>query len=257
MTLSATKGNNNVVNILAAGVISAAAILPLPGPAVAASPADSIVLGGQLSKFGKASYPVLNSVKDVSPLVDAFLGLVDTQANSAEVAQKAVDGLLTIPDSSVTKYAGVLKNDVFKGVSKDSCVTLGGSGSALQKFADSASAKSVDSSKMAALKKKFNPANSAVPVKNGDICLPPSEAASEKLWTAQAELTLSMPKAEASALVESLKKGGTSYATRPALAKLVPAAEGVFSKNAEALKMVEAGKEVEPIIIGAVQAALK
>ena len=52
-------------------------------------------------------------------------------------------------------------------------------------------------------------------------------------------------------------EAGTSYDSRPALFELVPAAEGVFSKSSEALKMVDAGKEVKPTIIGAVQAALK
>merc|ERR1712032_1210991 len=116
--------------------------------------------------------------------------------------------------------------------------------------------KSVDPSKIEALKKKMQPANSAVPVKGGDICLPGSAAASEKLWVAQAELTLSMPKAEAGALVSSIKKAG-SQATRPSLVSLVPAAEGVFSKSPEALKMVAAGKDVEPNVISTVQAALK
>jgi len=255
--LSAAKQNNNdVVNVLAAGIIAAATILPLAGPAQAAGLPDGVVLGGQLSNFGKVSYPVFNSVKDISPLVDAFLGLVDAEPNAADVAGKAVDGLLAIPTASVTKYANVLKNDVYRGVSSNNCVALGGSGSALNKLANSASVKSV--TKVDQLQKKFQPANSAVPVtKGGDICLPPSEAASEKLWTAQAELTFSMPKKEAGDLVASLQKGGTSYATRIALAKLVPAAEGVFSKNSEALKMVDAGKQVEPSIIGAVQDALK
>merc|ERR1711983_205347 len=217
---------------------------------------DSVVLGGQLSNFGKASYPVFNSVKDISPLVDAFLGLVDAEPNAADVAAKAVDGLLAIPNPSVTKYANVLKNDVYKGVSKDSCVALGGSGAALSKFANSKAVTSVP--KYSQLQKKFQPANSAVPVnKAGDICLPPSEAASEKLWTAQAELTLNIPKKEGTDLVASLKKGGSSYATRAKLLNLVPAAEEVFSKSPEALKMVDAGKQVEPTIIGVVKAALK
>jgi len=262
MMLSAKK-NNNVAAVLAAGVISAATMMPFADPAVAApaagapSTADGIVLGGKLSDFGRASYSVFNSAKDVSPLVDAFLGLVDKEANAADVAGKAVDGLLAIPDASVSKYAGILKNDIYKGVSKDSCVTLGGSGSALKKFADSAAVKSVDAKKVEALQKKFDPANSSVPKNGGDICLPPTEEASQKLWTAQAELTFSMPKGEAKALVDAIKKGGSSYATRPALFKLVGAAEGVFSKNEDALKMVDAGKAVEPEVIASVNAALK
>merc|ERR1712160_15083 len=113
-----------------------------------------------------------------------------------------------------------------------SCVTLGGSGSAAKKLSASAA------------------------VKGGNICLPGSATASEKLWVAQAELTLSMPKAEASALVSSIKKAGLQ-ASRPSLLTLVPAAEGVFSKSPEALKMVVAGKDVEPNVISTVQAALK
>merc|ERR1712161_117071 len=134
--------------------------------------------------------------------------------------------------------------------------TLGGSGSAAKKLAASAAVKSVDQSKIDALEKKFKPANSAVPVKGGDICLPGSASASEKLWVAQAELTSNMPKAEASALVSSIKKAGTG-ATRPALLPLVPSAEGVFSKNPEAVRMVAAGKEVEPYVIAFVKAALQ
>jgi hypothetical protein len=188
-----------------------------------------------------------------------FLDFVDKKIkapDAADVAQKAVDGLLAIPDASIAEYKGVLKQVVYSGVSKDSCVTLGGSGEAAQKLAASSAIKSVDPSKIDALKKKFQPANSAVPVKGGNICLPGSIAASEKLWVAQAELTLSMPKAQATDLVASIKKVG-AQATRPSLVSLVPAAEGVFSKSPEAKRMVEAGKDVEPTVIATVAAALK
>jgi len=250
--------NKNIAGMVAAGVISAAALVP--GAAMAA---DSLVAGTpletKLANFGEASYPVFNSVKDVSPIADSFLGLVNSKVKAAdanEVAQKAVDGLLAIPDSAITTYKGALSKVVFAGVKADSCVTLGGSGSTLQKFANSDPVKSVDSAKFDALKKKFTPANTAVPTaKNGDICLPGSAAASSKLWVAQAELTLSMPKDEASALVASIAKAG-KQATRPAIATLVPAAEGVFTKNPEALKMVLAGKDVEPNVIATVKAAL-
>jgi len=255
-----SAANKNLANVFAAGVISAATLLPLSGPAMAA---DSLVIGTpletKLANFGAASYPVFNSITDVSPLADKFVDFLDKKVkapDAAEVAQKAVDGLLAIPDSSIAEYKGILKQVVFSGVSKDSCVTLGGSGSAAKKLAASAAVKSVDQSKIDALEKKFKPANSAVPVKGGDICLPGSAAASEKLWVAQAELTLSMPKAEASALVSSIKKAGLQ-ASRPSLLTLVPAAEGVFSKSPEALKMVVAGKDVEPNVISTVQAALK
>merc|ERR1712160_56152 len=113
-----------------------------------------------------------------------------------------------------------------------SCVTLGGSGSAAKKLSASAA------------------------VKGGNICLPGSATASEKLWVAQAELTLSMPKAEADALVSSIKKVGLQ-ATRPSIVSLVPAAVDVFSKSPEAINMVAAGKDVEPTVIATVQAALK
>merc|ERR1712161_162409 len=169
-----SAANKNLANVFAAGVLSAATLLPLSGPAMAA---DSLVIGTpletKLANFGAASYPVFNSITDVSPLADKFVDFLDKKVkapDAAEVAQKAVKG--------------------------------------------------------------------------GDICLPGSAAASEKLWVAQAELTLSMPKAEASALVSSIKKAGLQ-ASRPSLLTLVPAAEGVFSKSPEALKMVVAGKDVE------------
>jgi len=250
----------NIANVIAAGVISAATLLPHPGPAMAA---DGLVIGtpleAKLANFGSASYPVFNSIKDVSPLFEKTLEFVDKKVkapDAADVAQKTVDGLLAIPDAKVTEYGGILKSVVFKGVAKDSCVTLGGSGTALQKLQESAAVKSVDSSKIDALKKKFTSPNSAVPMKDGNICLPGSVAASEKLWVAQADLTLSMPKTEATALVASIKKAG-AQATRPSIAALVPIAEGVFSKNGEAIKMVAAGKDVEPNVIATVNAALK
>jgi hypothetical protein len=256
----AANKNKNFANVLAVGVISAATILPLPGPAMAA---DSFVLGTpleqSLSKFGAASYSVFNAATDVSPLADKFIEFVDKKvkdADAADVTNKAVDGLLAIPDSSIAEYKGILKQVVYSGVNKDNCVTLGGSGSAAKKLAASAAIKSVDPSKIDALTKKFKPANSAVPVKGGDICLPGSVAASEKLWVAQAELTLSMPMKEAGELVASIKKVGIQ-ASRPSLLTLVPAAEGVFSKSPEALRMVQAGKDVEPSVIATVQAALK
>merc|ERR1711935_38052 len=174
----------------------------------------------------------------------------------ADVAQKAVDGLLAIPDAKVNEYAGVLKQVVYSGVKADSCVTFGGSGAGAKTLASSAAIKSVDPAKVDALKKKFKSANSSVPVKGGNICLPGSAAASEKLWVAQAELTLSMPKTEASALVASIKKAG-AQATRPSIAALVPAAESIFSKNAEAIRMVAAGKDVEPVVIKTITEALK
>jgi len=254
-----TPLSKNLANVLAAGVISVATIMPLPGIALAA---DSLVAGTpletKLASFGAASYPVFNSITDVAPLADKFLAFVDTKIKApdqAEVAQKAVDGLLAIPDTAVLEYRGVLKQVVYSGVSSNSCVTLGGSGAAAKKLAASPAVKSVDPAKIDALKKKFTPANSAVPVKDGNICLPGSAAASEKLWVAQAELTFSMPKAEASALVTSIKKAGVQ-ATRPSLVTLVSSAEGVFSKSPEALKMVAAGKDVEPNVISTVKAGL-
>merc|ERR1712008_454791 len=117
---------------------------------------------------------------------------------------------------------------------KNNCVELGGSGSALKKFADSAAVKSVPPSKFEALGKKFKSANDAVILKdNGNICLPGSAD-----------------------LVTSIKKAG-SQATRPSLVPLVPAAEGVFSKNPEATNMIAAGKDVEPFVIAFVKAALQ
>jgi len=255
-----SAANKNLAKVLAVGAISAATILPIAGPAVAA---DSLVLGtpleAKLANFGAASYPVFNSISDVSPLADKFIEFVEKKVkapDAAELAQKAVDGLLAIPDTKVSEYSGILKQVVYVGVSKDSCVTLAGSGSAAKKFSESAAIKSVDSSKITALKKKFSPANSAVPVKGGNICLPGSVTASEKLWVAQAELTLSMPAAEAGPLVSSIKKVGLQ-ASRPAIALLVPAAADVFSKSPEAIKMVAAGKDVEPNVIATIQAALK
>jgi len=252
--------NKNLSNGFVAGIIAAAAFMPLPNPAVAA---DSLVLGTpletKLAKFGAASYPVFNSITDVSPLADKFLELVDKKVkapDAAEVAQKAVDGLLAIPDGKVNEYGGILKQVVYSGVSPNSCVTLGGSGKLLDKLASSDAVKSVDSSKVDALKKKFKPANNGVPMKGGDICLPGSVAGSEKLWVAQAELTLSMPKEQATALVASIKKAG-SQATRVVIAPLVPSAEGVFSKSPEAIQMIAAGKDVEPTVISTVNAALK
>jgi len=254
-----SAAHKNLANVLAAGVISAAILLPLPGPAVAGSLVLGTPLETKLASFGAASYPVFNSITDISPLADKFLYLVDNKVKAAdvtEVATKAIDGLLAIPDSAITEYRGVLKQVVYSGVAKESCVALGGSGSAAQKFASSAAVKSLDPSKIEAIKRKFGPANSAVPTKGGDICLPGSIGASEKLWVAQAELTFSMPKAEAGALVSSLKKAGIQ-ANRPSLGSLIPAAEGVFSKSPEALKMVAAGKDVEPSVISTVQGALK
>jgi len=243
---------------IAAGVLAAA--VALPGQAVAA---DSLVLGtpleAKLANFGAASYPVFNSITDVSPLADKFGEFVDSKvkpADSADVVQKAVDGLLAIPDAKVSEYAGVLKQVVYKGVSKDSCVTLGGSEAFASKLRASAAVKSVDAGKMDALEKKFKPANSAVPVGKNGICLPGSAEASEKLWVAQAELTFGMPKTEATALVGAVKKAG-GQATRQSIASLVPAAEGVFSKSGEAIKMKAAGLDVEPTVISTAVAALK
>jgi len=250
----------NLSNGLVVGFIATAAtFMPISQPANAAA---DLVLGtpleAKLVKFGSASYPVFNSITDVSPLADRFVDFIDKKVkapDAAAVAQTAVDGLLAIPDSKISEYSGVLRQVVYSGVNPNSCVTLGGSGSFFDKLKASSAVKSVDSSKMDALQKKFKPANSNVPMKDGNICLPGSAAASEKLWVAQADLTLSMPKKEADALVSNIKKAGLQ-ATRPTIGSLVPAAESVFSRSPEALQMVQAGKEVEPLVISTVKAAL-
>lgn len=251
---------NNLGNVVAAGVISAATILPVPLPAFADSGlVTGTPLESKLAAFGAASYPVFNSVTDVTPLAEKFLDLVDKKVkapDAADLANKAADGLLAIPDAAILEYRGVLKQVVYSGVSATNCVTLGGSGTAAAKLAASPAVASVDAAKIASIRKKFTPANSAVPIKDGNICLPGSAAASEKLWVAQAELTLSMPKAEATALVGAIKKAG-AQATRPALVTLVAPAESVFSKSGEATKMKAAGLDVEPNVIATVNAALK
>jgi len=249
---SVSAATKNIANVLTAGAISAAIILPLPNPAMAK---ESLVIGtpleAKLAQFGAASYPVFNSINDVSPLADSFINFVDKRINpndAALVAEKAVDGLLAIPDSAVSTYSGVLKRDVYSNVKSKYCVTLSGSGVAGDKLFSSSFIKSVPPKKMLALRRKFQPANSMVPKKGGDICLPDSVTASEKLWVAQAELTFQMPRNEATFLISSIKKAG-AQAPRAALATLVPAAEGVFSTNPEAQRMVTAGKEVEPFVI--------
>lgn len=256
--VSLKPASNKLASALAAGVISVATLLP--GAAVAG---DSLVLNtpleGKLSNFGAASYPVFNSITDVSTLADKFIIFIDNKvkpADSADVVNKAVDGLLAIPDGKVNEYAGVLKQVVYKGVSKDTCVTLSGTDGFRARLMSSSAVQSVPGAKMDALAKKFKPANSAVPVNKNGICLPGSVEASEKLWVAQAELTFSMPKSEAAALVGAIKKAG-SQAPRGAIANLVPDAEAVFSKSGEAMKMVAAGKDVEPTVIATVQAGLR
>jgi hypothetical protein len=229
----------------------------------AAFAGDSLVLDtpleDKLENFGRASYSVFNSITDVAPLGDKLIEFVDAKVkkeDSAEVVARAVDGLLAIPDVKVAEYAGILKQVVYKGVNKDTCVTLGGTEAFRSALQNSAAVKAVDAGKMSQLATKFAPANRNVPVGKTGICLPASAEASEKLWVAQAELTFSMPKAEAQALDAAVKKAGRQ-ATRSVIGTLIPAAEGVFSSSAEAKAMVKAGKDVEPTVIATVQAALK
>ena len=176
----AFKPPAKLASALAAGVISVATLNPF-----AAAAADSLVLNtpleGKLSNFGAASYPVFNSITDASTLADRFVDFIDNKvkpADSADVVQKAVDGLLAIPDAKVNEYAGVLKQVVYRGVTKDTCVTLGGSEGFRAKLMSSSAVKSVPGAKMDALAKKFKPANSAVPVNKNGICLPGSVEAS-------------------------------------------------------------------------------
>ena len=156
----ATQLKKDLANIVAVGVVSAATLLPFAAPAVAAG--DSLVMGTpletKLANFGAASYPVFNSITDVSPLADKFVDFLEKKVkapDAADVATKAVDGLLAIPNDSINEYKGVLKQVVYSGVNKDSCVTLGGSGAAAKKLASSAAIKSVDPAKIDALTKKF------------------------------------------------------------------------------------------------------
>ena len=250
----------NVAAGLAAGAIATATLVPLPQPAMAA---DSLVLGtpleSKLANFGAASYSVFNSVSDLNPLAEKFVSFIDAKvkpADAAAVAQKAADGILAIPDAKVSEYAGVLKTVVYSGVNSNNCVTLSGSGAAAKTLAKSAAISSIDKSKVAAISKKFASPNKAVPTKGGDICLPGSVAASEKLWVAQAELTFSMPKSEATALIGAIR-GTASQATRPAIATLVGQAESTFSKSPEAIRMAAAGKAVEPEVIATASAAIR
>ena len=242
---------------LAAGVLGISTLVP------AAFAGDSLVidtpLEDRLQEFGAASYSVFNAISDVSPLADSIVSFVDAKVkgpDAADVVDKAVDGLLAIPDAKVSEYAGILKQVVYKGVDKDSCVTLAGSDAFRDKLLGSAAVKSLDKGKYDKLEAKFKPANSNVPKGKNGICLPGSAEASEKLWVAQAELTFSMPKTEASALVAAVKKAGAS-ANRPNIATLVPGAENVFSKSKEALAMVQAGKNAEKQVISTYNAALK
>ena len=140
-----------VTKQVAAGVLAAAAALPV-APALAA---DSLVLGTpleeKLAAFGAASYPVVNSITDAGALADKFIEFIDAKvkpADASAVVNKAVDGLLAIPDGKVSEYAGVLKQVVYKGVSPSSCVTLGGSEAFAQKLQNSAAVKSVPSNKI-------------------------------------------------------------------------------------------------------------
>ena len=99
-------------------------------PLAPALAADSLVLGTpleeKLAAFGAASYPVVNSITDAGALADKFIEFIDAKvkpADASAVVNKAVDGLLAIPDGKVSEYAGVLKQVVYKGVSPSSCVS--------------------------------------------------------------------------------------------------------------------------------------
>jgi len=248
--LSPSSATKTIASVLTAGAISAATILPLPSPATAADLMGT-PLEARLSQFGAASYPVFNSVSDVSPLAERFVDFIETKirpADAGAVAEKAVDGLLAIPDSSVQEYSGVLRQVVYGGVNRNSCVVMNGSGKAVASLFGSDPLRSVPPSKIAALKSKFSIANTAVPVRGGDVCMPGSVSASQELWVAQAELTFSMPKKEATELVKSVQKLGPQI-PRSTLIQLVPSAASVFSKSPEAMKMVQAGKDVEPYVI--------
>jgi len=251
--------NKNLANVVLAGVISASTIVPLvtaPAPAMAL---ENQVLKAKLETFGKSSYSVFNAITDVSPLADKFIEFVDGKIkakDSAAVAQTGVDALLAIPDSAIATYRSALKSQVYAGVSPATCVTLDGSGKFFKAFENSAAVKSVSPSKMVALQSKFNPANSAVPKRNGNICLPGSVDASAKLWVAQADLTFSMPAKEGGELVRAIKTAGKQI-PRSSIAELVPVAKGVFSKSPEAIRMAAAGYDVEPNVISTVKALTK
>ena len=71
-----------VTKQVAAGVLAAAAALPV-APALAA---DSLVLGTpleeKLAAFGAASYPVVNSITDAGALADKFIEFIDAKVLS-------------------------------------------------------------------------------------------------------------------------------------------------------------------------------
>merc|ERR1719364_635488 len=58
----------------------------------------------KLAAFGAASYPVVNSITDAGALADKFIEFIDAKvkpADASAVVNKAVDGLLAIPDGKV------------------------------------------------------------------------------------------------------------------------------------------------------------
>jgi len=245
------------VRWLAAGAVAAAIVLQ-PAPAEAASLVKGTPLEGVLSDFGAASYPVFNSIQNVSPLADKFLDILDRLKTSeaADAVDRGVDAVLSIPDIKVEKYSYALKA-VYQGVGDANCVELGGSGRAANALANSPYLRLVPDAKVKAIQRKFKPANSSVPKKNGNICLPPSAAASSRLWVAQGELTFdNIGKAEAANLVKSLDQSAVAI-TRSVLTQGVSTAKEVFGENPESKAMEAAGKAAESEIISSVRAVLK
>jgi len=247
----------DLVRWLAAGAAAAAIVLQ-PAPAEAASLVKGLPLEGVLSDFGAASYPVFNSIQNVSPLADKFLDILDRLKTSeaADAVDRGVDVVLSIPDIKVEKYSLSLKA-VYNGVNDANCVELEGSGKAANTLANSPYLRIVSDAKVKAIQRKFKPANSSVPKKNGDICLPPSAVASSRLWVAQGELTFdNIGKVEAANLVKSLDQSAVAI-TRSVLTQGVPAAKEVFGENAVSKEMEAAGKAAESEIISTVRAVLK
>lgn len=191
----------------------------LAGPIAPASAAADTVYGSletAIIDASDATYPVLKSLtaEMVSPLGTKISNLI-TKKMSADKLATALDSganaLLSIPDDKLEKFTTTVKES-YAGVSGISCSSIPLPVDAINSLTPTATA-SVDAAKLEQVTKKLASTAQAIPfTSTSGICLPASKEGLEKLWIAQTELVINIPKAAKQDLVA---KAGSAVKSVP------------------------------------------
>lgn len=206
-----------------------------------------------------AAYPVLTMLGDTTFLANKLVKLGNKIATPkmALALDKGIEAFLAIPDESVTDFATKLKSSY----ADNNCASsISIPMAPIEQWSSSEAVQALDSTKVKALKDKFQVANQAVPqststsesdgLKTKRICLPAAKEGLETLWLAQTELTLNVPRPEARAFTSSASAALQSIPGKDFLS-VYPDAKKVFTSNADrkaVIKFEASAKSLEKVL---------